>query len=229
MRDSLPRRYSKSVAQQIEHPHGVTTFGSHIVRVTPDLATVTAAINRMAAAPADAFKETREVTRRVRDFLRSAGVDDREVRSSQITLETKYRRVGGVDEFVGHRASVEVSVTLVDLTKLEDVLVGIVDEGADQVRRVQFRTTKLREHRATARAKALEAARAKAQVYCDVGGVKVGKLLHIEDVDPTRTGRRGYGHVVDQDFSDSADNDPGAYHPGAITVSGAVVASYAIL
>ena len=42
-------------------------------------------------------------------------------------------------------------------------------------------------------------------------------------------GRREYGHVVDQDFAESADNDPGAYHPGAIAVSGAVVMCFAIL
>ena len=156
-------------------------------------------------------------------------MDDRDVRSSQINLETKYRQAGGKREFVGHSASVEVSVTVAQLDQLEPLLVGMVEGGAHQVRRVTFKTSELREHRATARAAAVRAARAKAEMYCEAAGVKLGNVLHIEDVDPTRVGRREYGHVVDQDFAERADNDPGAYHPGAISVSGAVVMSFAIL
>lgn len=57
----------------------------------------------------------------------------------------------------------------------------------------------------------------------------LGKPLHIEDVDPTRTAGRGYSHTVDGDFADTADNDTGAYHPRAITVGGAVLVSFAML
>ncbi len=215
--------------QQIEHPHGVTTFGSHVLRVSPDRAGIAVVINRVAAEPAAAFREAREATTAVRGFLRQHSVDDRDIRSSQIKLETRYRRVGGVDEFVGHRASVEISIALEKLDQLETLLVGVVEGGADQVRQVRFHTSRLREHRATARVAALQAARDKAELYCKAAGVKLGKVLHIEDTDPSRAGRRGYGHAVDQDMVDAADNGSGAYDPGAISVAGAVVVSFAIL
>ena len=217
------------MVQQIESPHGVTTFGSHVLRVSPDRAAITVAINRMAAEPAAAFRETKEATNRVRAFLKTSAVDDREVRSSRITLETRFRRVGNVDEFVGHRASIEITVALTELDLLETLLVGVVENGADQVRSVRFHTSQLREHRATARVAALKAARDKAELYCKAADVTLGKVLHIEDTDPTKAGRRGYGHMVDQDFTELGDNSPGAYDPGAISVSGAVVVSFAIL
>ncbi|MEM6993552.1 MAG: SIMPL domain-containing protein [Myxococcota bacterium] len=207
----------------------MTTFGSHVLRVSPDRAAITAVITRLAAEPADAFGEAREATNRVRAFLRAQAIDDREVRSSRITLQTRFRRASGIEEFVGHQASVEISVALDELDKLETLLVGMVESGADQVRQVRFHTTRLREHRATARVAALEAARDKAELYCKAAGVKLGKVLHIEDTDPTRVGRRGYGHMVDQDVVDTADNHSGAYDPGAISVNGAVVVSFAIL
>lgn len=213
----------------------MTTFGSHVLRVTPDRAAITVVINRLAAEPADAFGEAREATARVRGFLRAQAIPDREVRSSRITLETRYRRVGGVQEFVGHRASVEVSVALDELDKLEVLLVGLVENGADQVQQVRFHTSRLRELRATARVAALKAARQKAELYCEAAGVALGKVMHIEDADPTRVGRRGYGHMVDRDVldtaetADAADNPSGAYDPGAVSVNGAVVASFAIL
>ena len=213
--------------QQIERPHGVTTFGSHLVRVTPDRAVARAAINRTAAEPGAAFREAREPAA-VRAFLRQQGMDDRDIRSSQITLQTQYRHTGGSKEFVGYHARVEIGITLADIGKLEPYLVGIVGCGADQVVSVRFATTKLREHRAAAGTAAIAAARAKAQLYCEAAGCKLGKVLHIEDVDPTRMGRRDYGHMVDTDAAQLAE-DPGAYHPGSITVSGAVLMSFAIL
>lgn len=215
--------------QQIERPHGVTTFGSHLVRVTPDRAVVRVAINRTAAAPADAFRDAREATAAVRAFLRGEGLDDRDIRTSEITLQTQYRHANGGREFVGHHAHVQVGIVLADASRVEPLLVGVVERGADQVVSVSFTTTQLREHRATARTAAIAAARAKAVLYCEAAGCKLGKVLHIEDIDPTHVGRREYGHVVDTDAAQLGDADPGAYHPGSITVSGAVVMAFAIL
>ena len=164
----------------------------------------------------------------MREFLRGEGIDDRDARASEVKLQTEYRRVGKTDEFVGHVARVEINVTVDRLDRVEPLLVGMVERGADRVRRVAFVTTSLREHRATARKQAVAAARAKAELYCEAAGVKVGKVLHIEDVDPTR-GRRGYGHVVDTDAAEAADDGGGVYDPGAITVTGTVLMSFALL
>lgn len=213
--------------QQIENPHGVTVYGSHVLRVRPDRAVISVAITRTAAEPADAFRDARQAMTAVRDFLHSAKVGDRDVHASEIQLQTEFRRVGKTDEFVGHVARVEINLTVDELSQVEPLLVGMVEAGADRVRRVSFVTTALREHRATARKQAVAAARAKAELYCEVAGVKLGKVLHIEDVDPTR-GRRGYGHVVDTDVAEDADGH-GAYDPGAITVVGAVTMSFALL
>lgn len=189
---------------------------------------VSLAINRLAAEPSEAFGAARDATRGVRDALRACSVPDAEVRSSEITLQTQYRHVAGASEFIGHRATVEITVSLTDLTKLESVLVGSVGAGADQVRSVQFKTLRLRELRAQARRAAAEAARAKATLYADALGVKLGKVLHVEDVDPTMMARREHSHVVDQGPPDD-EVGVGVYDPGTIAVSGTVVVSFAIL
>lgn len=218
------------MVQQIEQPLGVTAFGSHMLRVNPDFAILTVAVTRMAAEPAVAFHEARAAAEAVRRFLSTRDVADREVRASQVTLRTTYSHSPrGARVFSGHQAGVTISVSVSDLVQVEALLVGMVEAGADEVKSVLFKTSQLREHRAAARAGATRAARAKAEVYCEAAGVKLGKVLHIEDVDPTRLRGREYGHVVDEDFDDSSDNDPGAYDPGAITVSGAAIVSFAIL
>jgi uncharacterized protein YggE len=49
-----------------------------------------------------------------------------------------------------------------------------------------------RELRAEARRKAVAAARAKADLYAEAAGVRVGAVLHIEDVDPEQPGASRY-------------------------------------
>ena len=228
---TLLHRYTPSMSskQNIERPHGVSVFGSHVLRVKPDLAVVSLAINRLAAEPAEAFDGTREAAANVRAALQKLKVPDEVVRSSQVTLSTQYRRSGSQSEFVGHRATVRVTISLTDLSLLESVLVGSVGAGADQVSSVQFKSLKLRELRASARREAVAAARQKAELYADAAGVKLGKALHIEDADPKMVGRRDYGHVIDEAPTESDESAVGVYDPGTIPVTGAVLISYAIL
>lgn len=204
-------------------------MGTHVVRVTPDLALVSVAVTRLADQPAEAFSATREGARGVREALDGLDGVDLEVRSSRITLETRYRRGSNKSEVIGHQGIVEISVTFADLDQIETVLVAMVDNGADRVRSVRFKSTRLRELRATARREAIGVARSKAEVFAEAAGVKLGKVLHIEDVDPGTTVRRNYGHLSDTDLSDPADASGGPYDPGTIPVTGSVVVSYAIL
>jgi len=214
------------MTQAIPHPHGVTVFGSHVLRIAPDVAVITVAVNRLDEDPSVAFATTREATGAVRAFLREQGVADADVRASHVSLRTerRYRGSPGQYDLIGHRATVQISVSLSDIARLESVLVGVVSAGAHEVNGVRFETSELQEHRARARAAAVRAAHAKATLYAEAAGVRLGKVLHVEDVDPTtlRGAEHGHGHVP-------VDAGEGAYEPGSITVNGAVKVAYAIL
>lgn len=214
-----------SSKQNIERPHGVSVFGSHVLRVKPDLAVVSLSINRLAVEPTEAFDEARKSVATVRSALKILTVPDEVVRASQVTLSTQNKR--NTSEFLGHRATTRITVSLTDLTLLESVLVGAVAAGADHVS-VQFKSLKLREQRGDARREAVKAARVKAELYADAAGIKLGKVLHIEDADPKMVGRRDYGPMLDGP-SESDESVGGVYDPGTIPITGAVLISYAIL
>ncbi|MEM6788883.1 MAG: SIMPL domain-containing protein [Myxococcota bacterium] len=215
-----------NVRQSVDRPVGVTVMGSHVMQVNPDIAVTVLGINRTEHGPASALAQARDATGRVRHTLRALGVNPADIRASRIELRTKYHTSSqGPREFAGHCATTEISGTLSALDKLDGVLVGAVEAGADEVRSVTFQTTKLREHRIKARIEALRAARSKAEHYAEEAGVRLGKVLHIEDVDPEAAGRRGY-HVRGHDIAGA--DETGAYDPGSIIVAGAVLVSYAI-
>jgi uncharacterized protein YggE len=216
--------------QTIQRALGVSVFGSHLIRVDPDYATLELAVTRVATLPQPAFVDARRDAQAVRAALTAAKVPDRDVRTSQITLAQEFEHVGNARKFVGYRARIEVRVVLDDISRTEEVLVAAVENGVDVIQRVSFGTRQLRALRARAREAAYAAASAKAELYARAAGVQLGTVVHVEDVNPEEAGRRGYSsHAPDVDLASEGDDTGSlAYSPGAIVVSAAVMVCYAI-
>src|SRR5690349_16888550 len=138
-----------NIEQSIRTPFGINVFGSSTVRISPDLASITFSILRTREHPKEAFQAVREATRQVQDFLAKAGIKD--AGSSQIGLQSKFEYKGGESKFVGYQAAVEFRVLLYDLDRTEEILVGVVDAGVNNVGSVEFQTTRLKELRLAAR------------------------------------------------------------------------------
>jgi uncharacterized protein YggE len=211
--------------QPIQSPFGVSVFGSALIRVAPDVASLEFADSRIEKMPKAAFSSARRATSEVRKFLQNAKIND--VGSSRVKLTQVHTHSGGEPQFVGYKAKVGFHVVLDDLDRVEEVLIAVVDSGANEIDSISFETRELKTYRAQARQKAVEAAREKAEIYCSAADVQLGSVLHIEDVNPDiLTGRRE-SHARSRIEAD----DPGemrAFDPGAITIGGAVRVAFSI-
>jgi uncharacterized protein YggE len=213
------------INQSIETPFGVNVFGSSIVRVEPDVASLRFAVSRLKLQPKDAFRETHEAVQGVRAYLAQAGFDD--VGSSRVTLAESFRYLDGENRFEGYVAKVTFQVLLHDLDRIEEILVGVTDAGANHVEKVDLQTSRLKELRAEARQRAVAAAREKAEGYCQAAGVSLGPVIHIEDASPTRLRGAPEGHVARETPPD--DEGPlRAFDPGSIVVGAAVMVAFKI-
>jgi uncharacterized protein YggE len=113
------------------------------------------------------------------------------------------------------------------LDRMEDVLSGIVDAGVNEIESVDFQTTRLKEVRADARRRAIDAAHEKAENYCTAAGVNLGKIIHIEDVNPdTLHGREGH---VTREIQPDDTGEVQVFDPGSITVGAAVSLAFEIM
>jgi uncharacterized protein YggE len=213
------------VNSPLRTPSGVKVFGSAIVRVTPDTASILVGISRIEKKPKDAFAKARSGAQALHTYLHRAGVKD--FGSSRITLSPRFEYNGRENRFVGYEAKIGYSIMLRDLDRVEEVLTGLIEAGANELTSVTFQTTQLKEIRADARRRAVAAAREKAELYGSAAGVSVGRVMAIEDVNPEELSGRYEGHVHREPVID----DPGelmAIDPGAITVGAAVNVVYAI-
>jgi uncharacterized protein len=213
-----------NVTQSIHNPLGINVFGSTLIRVEPDLASLSFAVSHLAQHPNEAFREAQTLAQKVRSYLAQAGISD--VGSSRISLHEERRYVNGESRFAGYSARVAFNVLLRDLDRVEEILSGIVDAGANEINSVEFQTSRLKELRAEARQRAVRAAYEKANIYCEATQVKLGGVLHIEDVNPDLL--RGYeGHVV-REVSPDDEGPLQAIDPGSIMVKAAVMICFQI-
>lgn len=211
--------------QKITYPYGVTVFGSSVIRVVPDIASLKFSVSRIHKAPKNAFESARKDAKVVREYLAKANITD--VGTSRIKLSQQFEHLNRGREFVGYVASVGFHATISDLDQVEQVLVGVIGAGANELDEVVFQSTSLQAHRAEARRRAVAAARLKAENYCEAAGGCVGEVLHLEDVNPEALSGRHAGHVRTELPPDD-DENACAIDPGAIVIGGAVLVSFSI-
>jgi uncharacterized protein YggE len=214
--------------QSITKPHGVSVFGSAQIQAPPDRAQIELAVTRLANAAAQAFREARDASAKVSAFLASIGVRSADVATAHATLRQDFDGYGENRRFLGYRAVIAYRIFLADLGKLEPLLVGAIDAGADRLDRLTFHTSRQAELRADARSRAVAAAQSKAELYARAAGVKLGAVLHVEDRNPSEL-RAEVGHGATIDLTEAEDSGDQPTPPGSIVIQAAVNISYAIL
>jgi uncharacterized protein len=212
----------------VREARGVRVFGSAVVRVPPDMASIVIAVSRVEQKPEEAFKKARAVAREVSTYLHGAGVGVKEFGTSRVTLANEFKYVNGQSQFVGYKARIGFNVVVSEMDKMDTLLSGLIAAGANDLTEVNFQTTRLKELRADARRRAVLAAREKAELYCKAAGVAVGAVLAIEDVNPEILAGRSEGHTYREPVPADDSGEPGVFDPGAIAVTAAVNIVYQI-
>src|SRR5690349_1092034 len=82
---------------------GVKVFGSAVLRVEPDVASLQFAVSRQAKQPKGAFQETHQAVKVVRAYLAQAGAAG-DVAASRITLTRTFEYVNGRQQTTGYSA-----------------------------------------------------------------------------------------------------------------------------
>lgn len=209
-------------SQAIPSPFGVTVFGSAVLRVAPDVVSISCAVSRIEKKPDAAFAQARKGAQSVHECLSKLKVA--EFGASRITLAQEHRYIKDQEKFLGYEARVGFRVQISELDRVEPIVCALVEAGANEIERVSFETTRLKEVRSEARRLAVAAAREKASNYCRAASVALGRVLHIEDANPDMMQSRG-GHVRQESISDDEGGGK-AFDPSSIQVSAAVFVAY---
>jgi hypothetical protein len=248
----LPLRLATAQGRQ-EAPPQINVSGSAEVKVAPDEVDLSVGVETRNESLEEAKRQNDQRISKALEFLQRNGVKDKEVQTDYISIEPVYDPTAGIDPRTGlplpgydkHKALVEpayylvrksIGLKLIDLSKFDMILSGLVSNGVNHVQRTEFRTSELRKHKDKARAMAVQAAKEKAEAMAAQLGVKLGKPYNINVNDwsgwsPQASwglgGGGGYQNVSQNVGGPTAENGP-TIAVGQISVSANVSVSFLI-
>lgn len=149
---------------------------------TPDFAAVSAGVVTQATAVDAAMRENAARMSEVLAALHSAGIAERDIQTSRVSLAPQYRyEQNQAPAIVGYQANNSVSVKVRDLSRLGRVLDALIAPGANQINGPDFGIEHPETAYAEARRDAVRKALAQAQTYADALGVKVRRIVRINE------------------------------------------------
>lgn len=215
-------------------PAGAEDAATAVISVTgegralaePDMATVTVGVQTDADTAAAAMAESSARLAAVIERLTSAGIEPRDIQTSGLSLGPRYdysRSDGAPPALIGYTASNMVTVRVRALDRVGGVLDAVVADGANTLNGLTFGLADDRVLTDAARRAAVADAAAKAALYAEAAGVKLGRVKSISD-----TGGYMPPMPMAMDAAPFAKSANVPVAPGELTVSASVAIVYEI-
>lgn len=152
------------------------------VNRVPDIATISAGVVTRAASAGSALQQAANRMARVRSALKAAGVEDRDIQTSNISLNPDYKYVDNQPpQIVGYSASNQLSVRFRDIANAGRILDALVAEGANQINGPTLSIDKPEAALDEARALAVANGRARAALYARSLGLRVVRVVAVSE------------------------------------------------
>jgi uncharacterized protein YggE len=148
----------------------------------PDVAIISAGVVTRAPTAGAAIQENSVRMDRVLAALKRAGVADRDVQTSSISLSPEYRyQENRPPELVAYSASNQVSIRFRDIRSSGKILDALVAEGANQINGPTLTIDKPESALDEARVNAVANGRARADLYARALGKRVVRVVSVSE------------------------------------------------
>ena len=172
--DSTPQRVGDTARQ-------VTVVGSGHVQGVPDTLTANVGIEFTAPDVTAAMDQTNARQQAVITALTGAGVDRKDISTTEVSLQPQYDNSGGT--VTGYRADNSIRVKIHPAGSASRVLAVIVGTGgnATRINSVGYSIADDSQLVKDARARAFQDAKDRAEQYAQLSGLGLGKIISISE------------------------------------------------
>ncbi|SRR5579871_803638 len=168
-----------------DFPPAISVTGEASISVPPDRAEIDAGVTSDAKTAREASEANNAAMAKVIAALKSAGIDEKDVQTSRISLQPQYSNSAssrpGPSTIIGYRASNRVAIRLKDVSKVANVIDTLVGAGANDIGNINFTVSNASKLLDEAREKAVADARRKAEIYAKAAGVTLEAPLSISE------------------------------------------------
>ncbi len=183
-------------------PALVTVTGTAKLYTEPDEVHFTININTEGQDLLAAKQENAALAGKAIKYLRSQGVEERHIQTQYLNVSVQYRnREKTSPRYIANQS---IKVCLLDVSKFEEVNIGLLKEGITGINGPNFKSSKQEELLDKARLKAVVDAREKAEALANELGQQIGPAYSITDVQNNGGGNLVYGRAMAMDMESSA-------------------------
>ena len=148
----------------------------------PDVATLSAGVMTQAPDGDTAMRQNAQQMDKVMQAIRAAGIAEKDVQTSGITLYPQYTyKEGQSPKINGYQATNRVNLKVRDLTRLGKVLETLALQGANQINGPSFEIDRPEPVYDEARVAALKQAQDRAETYAKSLGLRVRRIVSISE------------------------------------------------
>lgn len=156
----------------------ISVTGEGKVKITPDQVVINVGFQNTGKDAKEVKNLNDEVVDKVIKFLKKSGIPATDYKTNNVSL---YKNYDYEKKKYNFQASQSLTILLKDLSKYDDVMMGLNDAGVNSINGVEFKSSKMDDYEREARKNAILNAKQKAQDYVSVLGQKVGKAVLITD------------------------------------------------
>ncbi|MDP2598252.1 MAG: SIMPL domain-containing protein [Candidatus Liptonbacteria bacterium] len=161
----------------------ITVYAEGKATVTPDLAESSFSVVSQGKNPQDLADSNNQKISAVIQFLKSEGVSDGDIRTTNYNLSPDYRYDKNIQRnyIVGYTLTQTVSVKMRDFKKVPEIIGGLTPLGVNQIGGINFSVESNERFLSVARANAFGEARAKAESMAAGARVRLGRVLNVSE------------------------------------------------
>ena len=158
----------------------VNTTGEGIVKVEPDEVIIKSRIEHDGDSATEVQKQNDEVVSKVIDYLKSNGIDEKNIQTQYVNLNKNYNYDDKTYSYVANQA---ISIKLTDISRYEEIMKGLLENGLNRIDGIQFGSSEMEKYEEEARRKAVLDAQSKAKQLSKPLGQTIGKAITISEND----------------------------------------------
>ena len=204
---------------------GIVVSGVGTVMTKPDTAILSLGVSTLASTAVQSRDQAASSMNKLLDSLKANGVDEKDIATTQFSLNPEYNYSGTTPRLTGYRVTNFVSAKVRNVDNAAETLDAAVNAVGDdlQIGGISFTVDDPGSLASQARAAAMNDARSKAQQLADEGGVTLGKLTSITEVSsPAPT------PILFDERQGSADTAGTTVEPGQQEITVSVQVAYAV-
>jgi len=156
----------------------INVSGEGKIKVVPDQVSIAATIETKGTNAKDVKKQNDQQMEAVLKLIKSMNLPASDYKTKRVSLNPQYDYEKKKHSY---NATQTIEILLRDLSKYDELMEGLVDQGINKIDNVTFQSSKLAQYQSDARKLAMKDAKMKAEDYVSVLGQKVGLATVITD------------------------------------------------